>query len=93
MLKIQGIGVQDNFFALGGHSLLAIQIIGRLRDTFNVDLEIRHLIADNPTPETVATQIAETLRAQSDVNQLTDLVAEIESMSDEDVQSELRTNR
>ena len=93
MLKIQGIGVQDNFFALGGHSLLAIQIIGRLRDTFNVDLEIRHLIADNPTPETVATQIAETLRAQSDVNQPTDLVAEIESMSDEDIQSELRTNQ
>ena len=93
MLKIQGIGIHDNFFALGGHSLLAIQIIGRLRDTFNVDLEIRHLIADNPTPETVASQIAETLRAQSDDHQVADLVAEIESMSDEDVQSELRTNR
>jgi amino acid adenylation domain-containing protein len=37
-LKVQQVGVQDNFFELGGDSLLGIEVIGRIADTFDVEL-------------------------------------------------------
>ncbi|MCR0997814.1 non-ribosomal peptide synthetase [Serratia rubidaea] len=41
-------GINHNFFQLGGNSLLALQLIGRLRATFNVDLSLK-TIFDAPT--------------------------------------------
>ena len=37
ILKLERIGLGENFFDLGGHSLLAIQVIARVRDIFKVD--------------------------------------------------------
>jgi amino acid adenylation domain-containing protein len=39
VLKREKIGVHDDFFVLGGHSLLVIQLIARLREDFQVELE------------------------------------------------------
>jgi acyl carrier protein len=43
MLGIGGIGTQDNFFELGGDSLLATRVVPRLRDAFNVEIQLREL--------------------------------------------------
>jgi acyl carrier protein len=40
VLKIERVGVNDNFFDVGGHSLLATQIISRVRDVFKIDLPL-----------------------------------------------------
>jgi hypothetical protein len=40
-LKLDKVGLHDNFFALGGHSLLATQVISKVRVTFKVDLPLR----------------------------------------------------
>jgi acyl transferase domain-containing protein/acyl carrier protein len=43
LLGIEQVGIHDNFFELGGHSLLATQIISRLRDTFQVELQLHQI--------------------------------------------------
>jgi acyl-CoA synthetase (AMP-forming)/AMP-acid ligase II/acyl carrier protein len=43
LLSVQRVGRHDNFFQLGGHSLLSMQLISRLRDTFQIELPLRTL--------------------------------------------------
>lgn len=38
VLKLERVGIEENFFDLGGHSLLAIQVIARVRDSFKLEL-------------------------------------------------------
>jgi amino acid adenylation domain-containing protein/FkbH-like protein len=53
VLHMKEIGIRDNFFDLGGNSLLAIQIISRIRESIDVDLQISELF-DAPTISGVA---------------------------------------
>jgi thioesterase domain-containing protein len=56
LLKIDRIGVHDDFFDLGMHSLLAIKALARIQQIFEVDLQLQTLF-DNTT----IARLAETL--------------------------------
>ena len=43
VLRLERIGIHDDFFALGGHSLLATQVISRVRDQLDAEPELRML--------------------------------------------------
>jgi nonribosomal peptide synthetase DhbF len=43
LLKLERIGIHDNFFALGGHSLLATRVMARLRERVKLELPLRAL--------------------------------------------------
>jgi amino acid adenylation domain-containing protein len=42
-LKLDKVGIHDNFFDLGGHSLLAVKLIAKLKQDLEVELPLRFL--------------------------------------------------
>lgn len=63
VLKLDRIGIHDNFFALGGHSLIATQVISRIRRAFRVELSLPNLF-ESPTVASLAERIDALQRAQ-----------------------------
>ncbi|MEW5250279.1 amino acid adenylation domain-containing protein [Microbulbifer discodermiae] len=43
VLKLQKIGIDDDFFLLGGHSLLATQVVNMIREQFSVEIPLATL--------------------------------------------------
>ncbi len=83
LLGIAGLGLDDHFFDLGGDSLLATQIIARLRTAFDVQLSLREVL-ERPTIAQLAALI------EPDADGRTQLLAELEEMSDEEAEARLR---
>jgi acyl carrier protein len=84
VLRIEQVGVEDNFFDLGGHSLLATQVIARIRSTFHVQLPLRSMF-DTPTVAGLAQQIA-ALPQNSEDEEVARLLQELEGLSDEEAE-------
>jgi amino acid adenylation domain-containing protein len=57
LLCLQRVGVRDNFFEAGGHSLLATRLVSQLRETFQVEVQLRTLF-ETPTVEGLSNSIA-----------------------------------
>ena len=56
VLKLEQMGVEQDFFNLGGHSLLATQVVSRVRNAFGVDLPLRVVFA-SPTARRLAEKV------------------------------------
>ncbi|MEO0515668.1 MAG: beta-ketoacyl synthase N-terminal-like domain-containing protein [Cyanobacteria bacterium P01_A01_bin.116] len=89
LLGIEKVGVNDNFFDLGGHSLLAIQVISRLREAFPVEIEMRNLLFEAPTVAKIAAVIAEQLPQENELDEMAALLAEVQTLSTEEIQAQL----
>jgi amino acid adenylation domain-containing protein len=91
VLRLNQVGVHDNFFDLGGHSLLATRIISKLRDVFKIDFPLR-LLFDSPTAAALAVKICQFQNENNDRKDLTLLVDDLEEISDEEAQRLLSEN-
>ena len=83
LLGVERIGATDDFFALGGHSLLATQAIARIRNAFEIELEV-HTMFTEPTVAALAATVD--LRRESNDAELAALLREIDDLSDEEAE-------
>jgi acyl carrier protein len=83
LLGLEQIGIHANFFDLGGHSLLATQVMSRLRGEFQVELPLRTLF-EQPTIADLALVITEMQAAKAEQTNVLRILAEIESLSEEE---------
>jgi acyl carrier protein len=88
VLHREPIGIYDNFFELGGHSLQATQIISRISEAFAVELSLRSLF-ETPTVVGLAEKITQQLIVADD--DMAELLAELEGVSEEEAQRLLAT--
>jgi amino acid adenylation domain-containing protein len=82
------IGVDDNFFELGGHSLMAVQLLKSINQTFSAKTALKDLF-ENPTIAQLGGRLSGTQVQDSESNELEALLAEIESMSEDELRAEL----
>jgi amino acid adenylation domain-containing protein/natural product biosynthesis luciferase-like monooxygenase protein len=90
-LRLEKVGVHDDFFARGGHSLLATQVISRMRAAFSLQLPLRTLFEARSIAELAERIDAE--RARSAATVQSDLRKRIESLTDEQVTALLAEQR
>ncbi|HEY0734806.1 MAG TPA: amino acid adenylation domain-containing protein, partial [Herpetosiphonaceae bacterium] len=86
ILVVDRVGAHDNFFELGGHSLLAMQLISRLRHAFQVELPLR-VLYESATVADLALTIVQRQAEQADSSELDEMLAELDQLSDEEVQA------
>jgi len=57
VLRLERVGIHDDFFDLGGHSLNATQVVSRVREAFKIEMPLRALF-ESPTVEALSRTIA-----------------------------------
>jgi acyl carrier protein len=84
LLHAPSISASDNFFDLGGHSLLAVLLLVRIQETFGIELSIDDVYSGALTLAGLAQRI-DMLHSP----EYSELLLEIEALSDEEVRQML----
>jgi len=66
LLKIDQVGMEDDFFELGGQSLKVIQLVSRIRSTWGIELPLR-TVFENPRIVSLAREIEMQCKSSQDV--------------------------
>jgi acyl carrier protein len=86
VLKLEQIGIHDNFFDLGGHSLLAARVVSNVLTTLDVEFGMVDVF-QAPTIASLAELLYPRAMQQEPEDELSVLLAELEGLSDEEALS------
>ncbi len=86
LFGIEQVGVHDNFFDLGGDSLFGSMLISRLCQTFEIELSYQSIF-NAPTIAELAEAIVQKLVEQTDQEALAQALADIQKLSEDEVQT------
>jgi acyl carrier protein len=89
VLKLDKFGIHDNFFDLGGHSLKATQVVSRLCETLRMPLPLRALF-EAPTVAELAVRVEQSLADTGGLEELARYAAEVNSLTDEEIEREFK---
>ena len=88
VLKLEKVGVNDNFFDLGGHSLLGTQILAWVREEFDVELPLRIMFEGATVAQMALTIVAED-PIPGQMEKVAQILLKVAAMSDEDLDQAL----
>jgi amino acid adenylation domain-containing protein len=91
-LRVEPVGIYDNFFQLGGHSLLLTQLASRVSEVFQVDMPLAAFF-ENPTVAQMTAVIAARQAQQEDPGELAEILSELKHLSPDEVQALLEYER
>jgi len=85
VLSLDQIGIDDNFFDLGGHSLAATRVVSHVIKMFQLEVPLQSLF-QAPTIAKMAAVITEHQGKRLGEEELTSILTELESLTDEEAQ-------
>jgi nonribosomal peptide synthetase DhbF len=78
VLKLDRVGLHDDFFEIGGHSLHAMKVMARLNSQLGADVPLRKLF-DDPTIEALAKAVDAAVLESLEDGELERILAEVEA--------------
>ncbi|WP_296234860.1 phosphopantetheine-binding protein, partial [Pseudomonas sp. UBA4617] len=80
VLKLERVGLADNFFQLGGHSLLATQAVARLQMELGADTPLALLFQTDNLRDYATAVSAATRDRTADLDEFHDFMNELEAV-------------
>lgn len=84
LFGVEQVSLHDNFFELGGNSLLGVQLVNRVRNTFDVDLPMSALF-EAGTVADLAAYITNSQLTEEEMDEIERMLREIEGLSEEEI--------
>jgi len=92
LLKVERVGVHDDFLESGGNSLVAFQLVSRVRDGFHIDLPLSSVF-EAPTIAEQATAIAHSMVQHESSTDLEKILTEITQLDGDELERLLKNRR
>ena len=78
MLRVDRVGIHDDFFDLGGHSLLAVKMLARVQSDLDVEIPLGSIFA-GPTIGQLAEAVTLVLVGETGDEDLSAMLLEVEA--------------